>query len=743
MDIFSKRPLCVAVAVFVLMIALLLLLPAWVKIVILSVAVLIAAGAIFRFRLVNLFIGITVAVAISCVVSLIYFDLYVGSASDLYGKSDMVQIEIIDVGYTAPYATYADVKILKVGKDKVNYKARLECSYALDAKRGEIYSIYGKLSDFEEDAVFNSKRYYNSKGYYLSILSEEEKTAYIGKAKMTPASFFRDVNEFCESRLKKVLNEDAFGFANGIFLGNRENIDPALNRDFTELGISHMIAISGMHLTILIGSIYTLLRHIGLHRKLIVYITIGICVFYVSITGATPAILRSGIMYIIMSLSALVMRDNDSITSLFATAGIIIMFAPNAIFDAAFLLSCFSTLGILIVSPRLSRFVDAAKQKGRIVSFVCGIPVAVIITVAATLFTLPLTAYYFGRFYFLLPLTNLIFELPTTLILMISPFVVVFSYIPFLGDVVVWICEIITEIMTVLARWIASLDVGSVSLSYPFVSTIIIIVIAVILLMIVYEVKNPLWVFVPLGMAVIAFIICENVFLSSFNSYDYVYCQNAERNDMLVVNSIGKTAVIDISYGGKTPAQTALISAKDKFYDNRIDAYILTHYHNYHPATIDKITRMYYIDTLYIPLTSDEDDKSIAETITVICKENGVKCVYYDKPIELSDIAEISLNSGYVRRSVHPVISVDMSFDGYTVSYCSPAYLERSEVRSLSPAVFFGAHGPKVKPVEREFITLLSVYANETVRSEYNITSDKEVILTQKDGFEVLRIPRE
>lgn len=741
MDIFSKRPLCVAVAVFVLMIALLLFMPIWIKLIILAAALVAGIVLIIKIKKPHPIIGILVAAVLSCIVSVCYFDLYVGTAEDYYGKSDVIRIEIIDVNYTAPYVTYADVKVRKIGDKKVNYNARLECAYSLDAERGEIYAIYGTFSDFEDDTLFNSKRYYNSKGYYLCIFSEEDKSSYIGKAKWSPSSFFRDINEFCEARLKKVLNEDAFGFADGIFLGNRENINPALNRDFTELGISHMIAISGMHLTILIGSIYGLLRKMGIHRKIVIYITLGICIFYVGMTGATPAILRSGIMYIIMSVSTLVMRENDSISSLFATAGIIILISPNAIFDAAFLLSCFSTLGILIVSPGISRFIDAAKKRGRVVSIIAGLPAAIIITIAATVFTLPLTAFYFGRFYFLLPVTNLLFEPLTTLILMLSPFIVVFSYIPFLGDALAWVCEVVTDFMTALARWIAELDVGSVSLSYPFVSVIVIILVAVVFLMMVYEIKNPMWLFVPFCLAIVAFVVCLNVFVVRFDQYDYVYCQNEKRNDMIVVDSLDKTAVIDASYGGKTPAVTALSSVNDNFYDNRVDAYILTHYHNYHPATIDNITRKYYIDTVYLPIV--DDDKDLADTIVSICDKNGVECLFYDKEIALSESTRITLDTAFVKRSVHPVVCVDVDFNGYHFAYCSPAYLERNDVVSLPLAVFFGAHGPKVKPVERGFVTHTAVYANEEMISEYGVAFVDSFVLSENEGNKILRIPRE
>jgi len=741
MDIFRKRPLCIAVSVFVLSLVLLMNAFVWVKFLLIAAACISGTAAIFKFKKLNLFVGVMLALLLSSLLSLLYFDGYVDSAAEWYGKSGKLRIEIIDVNYNSVYSSYADVKILDIDGEKVNYKARLESSYSIDADRGEIFVIEGTLSDFEEDPLFNSKRYYNSRGYYLNILSENNTMTYIGKAGFSLTSFFKDINEFCEYRLKTVLDEDTFGFANGIFLGNREDIDPKLNRDFTELGVSHMIAISGMHLSILIGSIYSILLHFGLHRRITIGISIAICVFYIGITGATPAILRSGIMFIIMSISTLVMRENDSITSLFATVGIIIFLMPNAVFDVAFLLSCFSTFGILIIFPRLKRFSEWSKSKNKFVSVCCGVLSGFAVTVFATIFTFPLTAYYFGRFYYLLPLTNLIFELPTTLILMLSPFVVVFSFVPYIGAALSYVCKLITLFMSFIAELITSLDVGSVSLSYPFVTAIIVIFFAVVLIMVVFEVRNPLWIFLPLALSIGGFAVCQSRFLCEFRSYDYIYCQNSVRNDIMAIRASDATTVVDICYGGRSSAQNVFKAASELFYDNRIDSYILTHYHNYHPATIDKITRAYYIETLYLPRPS-EDDVEIAEQIYDICNKNDVKCVYYEGVIELSKENTVKVDSGFVKRSKHPVISVEIGLNGFFAAYLSPAAFELYNVKELPDVVFFGLHGPKIREANTAFNVDIAVYSDESVRDAYKITVDESVILDDENPGKVIRIKR-
>ena len=743
MNVFSKRPLCVILAVFMLMVALLLYVPFRIKLVLslLLIAALIVMLA--RFRKQTIVIGILIALVFASLLSILYFDLYVGKVKSYIGTNGTFEVEIVDVYYAKEYATYADVVIRNIGEKKVKYPAKLECSYMIAGERGDIYSLSGVIGEIENNGTFDLRRYYNSKGCYLNIVSENGKASYIGEAGFSIKGLFLSINSYCEKRFATILDGDSFGLISALFLGNRDNVDPSIERDFSQIGITHMLAVSGTHLTILIGGLYGILRYFGIHKRIVVCVSISVCLMYIGLTGAAPCVWRSGIMFIIMSVSSLVFRENDPFTSLFTASALIIIFSPNSIYDAGLLLSIFSTFGILVVQPYLSSFVNNAKKKGFVISSLAALVSGIVITLAASLFTLPLNAVFFGRIYGLIVLSNLFFSFLFTVLLWLAPFAVILSYVPLIKNIVAWLCELVCTVIIRGTSAMASLDVGSVSLYYPFSSVLIILLVVAVVLMILWGIKNPFWCFVPLASFCLIYAVCSFTFLSHFNSYEYIACMNWQRNDMIAVHSDGNTAIIDVSHGGRSSSENAMSIVKERFFDERIEAYVLTHYHSFHAGTIDKITKSYYINTVYLPLPNNDDERHFAEMIELICNKNGVGFKYYDKKgIDLSDSVNICATYDSIKRSAHETIRLDVDLNGHIFSYFGAGVLETNSSKRPANTVFFGSHGPVVKAVSLANSYSVALFSNDDVNDLYNIDCEFEYTLSDSDGFEVVRIPK-
>jgi len=241
----------------------------------------------------------------------------------------------------------------------------------------------------------------------------------------------------------------------------------------------------------------------------------------------------------------------------------------------------------------------------------------------------------------------------------------------------------------------------------------------------------------------VAYAISTHIFLSGFNSYEYVACLNTQRSDMIAVHSSGNTALVDISYGGRTISENAIATSKGKFFDDRIEAYVVTHYHNYHPGTIDKITRSHFINVVYIPLPRDDDERSVAKTIKSICQNNGVSMRYYTKNgVRISDSSTIVTIPDKIKRSVHDTIRVDIDVSGYTLSYFGGGVIESQSGIVLPETVFFGSHGPLVKEFDDIRQCKVALYSERKVKDSYNIDSKEEYLLEDSEGVEIFRIPR-
>ncbi|MHC1695962.1 MAG: ComEC/Rec2 family competence protein [Eubacteriales bacterium] len=236
----------------------------------------------------------------------------------------------------------------------------------------------------------------------------------------------------------------------GIFLGERDNISYAVRGDFNRTGISHILSVSGMHLTILMGTLFALLCAFGIHRRAACVMVMAAALFYMALCGFLPSATRAGIMALFYYTALLFGRDSHAPSSLFMAGCAICAVNPYTVADISFMLSFLATLGIVTVSPTLSRISEAARERSRLL-----VPFAVLlsgfgITAAAVLFTLPVTLSVFGTMSLVSPVVNLAAAPFVQLILVLSPLLALFSFLPFaaglLSSVIYVCCDILTRL---------------------------------------------------------------------------------------------------------------------------------------------------------------------------------------------------------------------------------------------------------------------------------------------------------
>ena len=138
------------------------------------------------------------------------------------------------------------------------------------------------------------------------------------------------------------------GFLAALLLGDDSYLSPTLERDFMRMGITHILALSGMHLAIMSAAVNLIFSFIGLGKKSRTIFTAIFTFIYMCITGFPSSVTRAGIMLIMSSILFLIMGARDSITSLTVSACIICFFDPISIYDIGLWLSVFATLGVIV-----------------------------------------------------------------------------------------------------------------------------------------------------------------------------------------------------------------------------------------------------------------------------------------------------------------------------------------------------------------------------------------------------------
>ena len=249
---------------------------------------------------------------------------------------------------------------------------------------------------------FDRQRYQMANGNFLSfsyLKNKETKEAAlfeVEKAQKTPL-FYRPqalARQF-GSYIMDHLPEREGGFLYALLLGNRNYLDPLAQQNLQKVGLSHIIAVSGLHLMFLVGLIYRLFS-----RKIGVLISFIAILFFIPMAGASPSIIRAGITATLSGIAFLFGRESDGQTSLGAALLVLLCINPYALFSLSLELSFLSTFGILRYAGRLEHTLFGklyAHIPGHIgKKFAHAFGAAVSCSLCAMLFTTPILVSAFG-----------------------------------------------------------------------------------------------------------------------------------------------------------------------------------------------------------------------------------------------------------------------------------------------------------------------------------------------------------
>ena len=228
-------------------------------------------------------------------------------------------------------------------------------------------------------------------------------------------------------------------------LGDKSALTKELKDVYAVTGASHVLALSGLHL----GIIYALLSLLVVGRRwqMVSQVLIVLCIWaFVFLVGMSTSVIRSATMLTVYALLSLGHRDKMTINTLAFTAIVMLIVNPLSLYDVGFQMSFMAVFAILMLMPlMMGVFPMTYLLSHQTVRWVWSM---VAVSCAAQIGVAPLIAYYFGRFstYFLL--TNFIVIPAATLILWLSPVVLVF---PSLAYLLLYIVGLLNAILTKMA----------------------------------------------------------------------------------------------------------------------------------------------------------------------------------------------------------------------------------------------------------------------------------------------------
>jgi competence protein ComEC len=277
---------------------------------------------------------------------------------------------------------------------------------------------------------FDAELFWKHKSIDYLAFANEDNYYKIGKAEQDIFYFFTRLRNYFSGILEQKLSGNELAVAKALILGDRSSLDSEITSKFGNTGAMHVLAVSGLHVGILV-QILTLF--LGLFKKWIsknqsIIIALILVWIYASMTGLSASVVRSAIMFSLLAGSGLLNKSYSNYNVLAFSAFIILMWNPHFLFDIGFQLSYFAMLGIFMFHRPLSKTLII---KNKLLKTAYD---GTMVGIAAQIMTVPLTLYYFHQFpnYFII--TNLGLMIFSFLILAFGIALFSFNWIPFLNS---------------------------------------------------------------------------------------------------------------------------------------------------------------------------------------------------------------------------------------------------------------------------------------------------------------------
>ncbi|MBO5928010.1 MAG: ComEC/Rec2 family competence protein [Clostridia bacterium] len=168
-------------------------------------------------------------------------------------------------------------------------------------------------------------------------------------------NLFESVNLSIKNALSKGLGEREFSVAYAMLTGTSDYIDSTTLEGFRATGIAHIFAVSGLHAGFLAGALRFLFKKLKIKTKIRAPLTVALLIFYAGVCGFTASVIRATVMTSVFLLSELSGKKYDPLSSLSLSAIIILFINPFQLFCIGFQLSFSVVLGILLLSPVISK----------------------------------------------------------------------------------------------------------------------------------------------------------------------------------------------------------------------------------------------------------------------------------------------------------------------------------------------------------------------------------------------------
>ncbi len=397
----------------------------------------------------------------------------------------------------------------------------------------------------------------------------------------------------------------------GILTGDESGISAELAEDFSRVGASHVIAISGFNMVIVSAIVFrAMLALSGGNKSFAGFWAVAIIFVYAIFVGGSPGVMRAALMSSLVIVGDLLRRKTFKPASLACAALLLLLFDPNTLHDLGFQLSFYAVLGLIMfadpLSDRLYRLLERSLP-GRLAHTLHGLLVEPLVaTVAAQITTLPLTLLYFGKLSLVaLPVNLLIVPAQSALLVLGLVAVSVYAFVPALGTLLLWADMLYLSWTINVVRAFAQLEFAEIIVGFDgrvIQAFYILLIGGAIVNKARLPFANRLLAFmrrriVVVGLAsssCIALVLMLAMLLSRSDGQLHVWLLDLGHSNAILMQSPGGAHIL--VDGGRFPSRLlTAIGDRLPFYDNTIELLAITHPDPWDISALNQVLERYEI----------------------------------------------------------------------------------------------------------------------------------------------------
>ncbi len=586
------------------------------------------------------------------------------SASFIFAQNEYVKLsnsntqKVIKgvVCQTPTNSDYANTYVIKIyGED---YKFRYISEYDREFKQGDIVSGKIILQENKENIDYFESAL-ASKIYFNSFENDDNKLNLIGE-KNVIYYYSGIVKEWFCNVVTSYLPCENGAIANAMSIGDRTGLSYETTTMFNYSGISHLLVVSGLHLSLWSLGIIKILQKKEKIRKYVVPIGLMCLIGYSVLTGLSVSVIRAGLMVGFVLIGKLFRRDADSLNSIGCAVTFIVLSNPFSPYSASLWLTVLSTTGILVAYDPIKKWIFNFKvfKTFKENSFANFVTTSIAISLATANFTMPVFIMHFK----MMPIASIIANMlavDLAMALMVSTVLGVLCHcfsLLWLSQLLFSVVGVIGTFLQTVAKTIGMWEYSTISVASPIFDCFLIFAIFVLLIACYLKKKN-----INIFKGTATFLSVVFVLVTLFTTvYDYntvsIHINNENNNIITIANYQGDTTIF---------------GCPDKKQARTIRDIMMTHNEKKIDNIVTDAKNLSTLMNIEEYLLADENCKinELSDQYEVIKNEYGTQITY--KNVKLLLINDLSCENGFENKIKYDIIITTMLNEDENLSLSS------------------------------------------------------------------------